>query len=550
MSDRAARIASLSPEQRRLLESKLAERAQSRLEGRIHVLPRDDGDGHRAVFPLSPSQRDLLFCPAFVPPGAVALRLRGQLDVRALEASLGTICARHEALRTTFDAREGEPVQIVRPPRPVPLARLDVRELAPSAREEEAGHLLAREAQRSFDLSRDLMLRATLVRLGDEEHTLLVVIHHIACDAWSLDLLCRELGALYGAERSHRRAELPEPSIQYPDYAVWQLNRLRDGALQESKEYWSEQLAGLPKPPNVPTDRPRRRSKRTAEGAWRDLRIEEPLLEELHVLSRRHEATLFMALLAVWVTLLHRYSGNDHIAVGTPYANRSRVDVEEMIGFFANNLILRHDLAGDPSFAEFLRRVRTTTIEALSHGEVTLKLAEEPPNPFVQVAFFMRSTFRHKPQLDGLEVERIDFEIDRGEYSAFLSLVVEERDRGLTARLYYDPDRFRGATVGRMLEDLHALLERVVVDPAQLISTLPPATRPRGQTDWRALVRLHLRRARRRLRRTSRITRWRFRRVARRSRRRSRRVVRRTRGRLRGAVLRARRAAGRLKAGR
>ncbi len=545
MSDRAERIASLSPEQRRLLESKLAERAQSREDRCIPTLPRDDdgGDGHAAVFPLSPSQRDLLFCPAFVPPGAIGLRLRGQLDVPALEASLGTICARHEALRTTFDTREGLPVQIVRPPRPVPLTRVDLRELAPSAREDEAGRLLAREAQRSFDLSRGPMLRAILVRLGDEEHILLVVIHHIACDGWSLDVLCRELGALYGAERSGGQAELTEPSIQYPDYAVWQLNRLQDGVLQESKEYWSEQLAGLAQPPNVPTDRPRRRAKGIAAGAWQDLVIAEPLLEELRILSGRHDATLYMTLLAAWVTLVHRYSGNDEIVVGTAFANRNRVDVEESIGFFSNNLVLRHDLAGDPSFAELLRRVRKTTIEALSHGEVPLKLAEEPPAA-VQLGFFPRSSSRHSPQLDGLEVERIDFDIDRGEYSPFLSLVVEEGDRGLTARLYYDPNRFRAARVARTLEHLHALLERVVTDPAQLISTLPPATRPRGQTDWRALVR----RARRRLQRVGRRTRRRLRRIVRRSRRRSRHVVLLTLGRLRGVVLRARRAAGRVRA--
>ncbi|MCA1702712.1 MAG: condensation domain-containing protein, partial [Actinobacteria bacterium] len=265
--------------------------------------------------------------------------------------------------------------------------------------------------------------------------------------------------------------------------------------------------------------------------------------EELRVLSRRHEATLFMTLLAAWVTLVHRYSGNDEIVVGTAFANRNRVDVEESIGFFSNNLVLRHDLAGDPSFAELLRRVRKTTIEALSHGEMPLKLAEEPPAA-VQLGFFMRSTSRHSPQLDGLEVERIDFDIDRGEYSPFLSLVVEEGDRALTARLYYDPNRFRAARVARTLEHLHALLKRVVTDPAQLVSTLPPATRPRGQTDWRALVL----RARRRLRRAGRRTQRRFRRIVRRSQRRSRHVVLRTRGRLGGAVLRARRAAGRVRA--
>ena len=539
MSDRAARIANLSLEQRRVLESKLAERAQSRVDSGIPRLPRDHQghDGNPAVFPLSPQQRDLLFIPAFLPSCVFALRLRGQLDVAALEASLGTICARHEALRTTFDTREGEPVQIVGRPRPVPLTRVDLRELAPSGREDEAGRLLAREAQRPFDLSRDLMLRATLVRLAAEEHLLLVVIHHIACDAWALDLLGRELGALYEIERSGGGAELPQPSIQYADYAVWQLNRLKDGALQDSEDYWGEQLTGLPEAPDVPTDPPRRQPTRIAEGAWRDLVIAQPLLEGLHALSRQHRATLFMTFLAAWVTLLHRYSGSDHIAVGTPFANRNRAGTEELIGFFANYLVMRHDLAGDPSFAELLGRVKETTIEALSHGEVTLKLAEERPRPFVQLGFFMRSASRHAPQLDGLEVERIDFEIDHGEYSPFLSLVVEERDRELTARLYYDPDRFRAPRMARMLDHLQALLETVVADPAQAVSTLPPTIRPRGQTDWPALGRLGIRRVRIRLREAGRRTRNRF-----------LRVTRRARGGLRRGLSRARRVAGRLKA--
>lgn len=208
------------------------------------------------------------------------------------------------------------------------------------------------------------MLRAMLLRLDDEEHLLLLVIHHIACDAWSLDVLLNELAMLYGQIRSGQRANLPELPVQYADYAIWQRERLWDGTVGASVEYWKKKLARPPEALDLYRDRPRP-PLRTSGGAWEELRMPASLPGELHALGRRHDVTLFMTLLSAWVTLLHRRYGQDDILILTPFANRQRVEVEGLIGLFANGLILRQDLAGDPSFAELLRCVRETAVDAL-----------------------------------------------------------------------------------------------------------------------------------------------------------------------------------------
>jgi len=377
MNDRATRIANLSPEQRRLLELRLQERACANPGQGIPALPRHLEGGQPAVFPLSYQQQahwsaiEELGRPGGIGPynvATAAVRLRGSLNVAALEASLNEICARHEALRTTFGTRDGERVQIVGPPRPVSLTQTDLRQLPPLAREAEAGRLLAAgEARRPFDLSRDVMLRATLVRLGDEEHVLLPVMHHFASDGYSEQLLHRELWILYQASRSGERASLPQLPVQYADYAVWQ--RRRAEALRRPiVEYWKKRLAGAPAMLDMPTDRPGPRPQ-LYENTWLELQLPASLSRELHALSRRHNVTLYVTLLAGWVAFLHRYSGQDDIVISTTFANRNWTEVEGLIGFFASVLPLRHDVGGDPSFAGLLGRARETSVDAFSHGE-------------------------------------------------------------------------------------------------------------------------------------------------------------------------------------
>ncbi len=479
MSDRARRIANLSPEKRRLLESMLQERAQGRTEESIPTLPRYSESGQPRVFPLSSTQRLMWFnvqrSPGVhnLPPQA--MRLRGPLDVAALEASLHEICTRHEALRTTFGTRDGEPVQIVGPPRPVPLTRVDLRDLPPEAREAEASRLIVRESRRPFDLSRDLMLRATLMRLDDEEHVLLLIMHHIASDGESVKVFSGELSALYNALRAGRRAYLPQLPVQYADYVVWQWRRLQDGELRRLMDYWKDQLADAPVALHMSVgQRPQWRSQ-WGSGAPQELRMPAWLLQELHGLCRRQNVTLFMTLLATWATLLHLYSGEEDILIGTYTANRNRPDVETLIGCFTNFLlVLRHDLSGDPSFTELLKRVRKTALDAFSHSELPEEILLKELYVRCDIVFTLQTTSPSSLELDSLQVERI--KTDRGGSIRFLKLTMIQGDEDLTARLEYNSSIFEAATIQRMLGDLQRLLEGIVANPEQRISGLPLRT--------------------------------------------------------------------------
>jgi Condensation domain len=492
MSDRARRIANLSPEKRRLLESMLQERAQERTEEGIPTLPRYSESGHPRVFPLSSTQRLMWFNiqrrPRVHKMPPRAMRLRGQLDVAALEASLHEICTRHEALRTTFGTRDGEPVQIVGPPRPVPLTRVNLRELPPEAREAEVSRLIVRESRRPFDLSRDLMLRATLMRLDDEEHVLLLIMHHIASDGESVKVFYGELSALYNALRAGRRAYLPELPVQYVDYVVWQWRRLQDGELQRLMDYWKDQLADAPVALHMSVSRRPQWRSQWGSGAPQELRMPAWLLQELHVLCRRQNVTLFMTLLATWATLLHLYSGEEDILIGTYTANRNRPEVERLIGYFTNYLlVLRHDLGGDPSFTELLKRVRKTALDAFSHSELPEEILLKELYVRCDIVFTLQTTSLSSLELDSLQVERI--KTDHGGSTPFLKLTMIQGDEDLTARLDYNSNIFEAATIQRMLGDLQSLLEGIVADPEQRISGLPLLTdaeqlAPAGAHRW------------------------------------------------------------------
>src|SRR5919112_1363892 len=425
MSDRAQRIANLSPEQRRLLERMLQERAKERTDEGIPTLPRYAESGQPRIFPLSSAQR-LMWFKEQASPGAhnmspPAIRLRGPLDVAALEA--------------------------------------------------ETSRLVARESRRPFDLSRDLMLRATLVRLDDEEHVLLLVMHHIASDGQSMKVLFGELSALYNARRAGRRANLPELPVQYVDYVVWQWQRLQEGKLRRLMDYWKDQLADAPVALHMPAGQPSLWPSRPSRGAWQELRMPSRLLHELHVLCRRQNVTLFMTLLATWTTLLHRYSGEEDILIGTYTANRNRPEVERLIGCFTNFLlVLRHDLGGDPSFTELLKRVRKTAVDAFSHSELPEEILLKELYVRCDIVFTLQTTSPSDLELDGLQVERI--KTVRGGGTPFLKLTMIQGDEDLTARLDYNSNIFEAATIQRMLGDLQSLLEGIVADPGQPISRL------------------------------------------------------------------------------
>src|SRR5215210_2339649 len=285
-----------------------------------------------------------------------AIRVEGVLDVGALRKALGAIVARQEALRTTFAEVDGSPLQVIAPALGVPLPVEDLSSLPGAEREEAVQRWVHEAARKPFDLARGPLFRAGLLQLGEEEYVLLVTMHHVVSDGWSMGVFWRELGALYDAFSRSEPSPLAELPVQYADYALWQRQWLRGEVLEEQLGYWKEQLADVGAL-ELPTDHPRP-AVRTHLGARQELVLPGSLTHALKELSRQEGTTLFMVLLGAFQALLARYSGQEDVAVGSPIAGRTRSEIEELIGFFVNTLVLRTDLSGDPSFREVLSRVR------------------------------------------------------------------------------------------------------------------------------------------------------------------------------------------------
>ncbi|HSH82234.1 MAG TPA: condensation domain-containing protein, partial [Herpetosiphonaceae bacterium] len=411
MSELSRRIANLSPQQRVLLEQRLTmHRAETGAENRATVRPRDRAQ----PAPLSFAQQRLWFLaqldtdsPQFTV--AAGLRLRGILDVDALRRALETIVERHEVLRTTYASIDGTPIQVIGENRRVEVPLVDLSGEAESQRDAEIARLVEQTRQHRFDLSRDLPLQAALLRLGSDEHILLMAWHHIASDNWSAGVFDRELSALYDAFACGEPLPLPELPIQYGDFAVWQRERLQGPLLETHLNYWRTQLGDSPPSLDLPTDRPRPRVQ-TFQGAEEVVQIPRMLSEALLRLSRQEDATLFMTLVAAFKTLLYRYSGQTDVLVGTPISGRQAVETENLLGLFLNTLVLRSDFNGDPSFRELLRRVRTVALGAFSHQDLPFeRLVEElrierdlSRAPLFQVMFNLRNRARPPLELAGL----------------------------------------------------------------------------------------------------------------------------------------------------
>ncbi|RMF36691.1 MAG: non-ribosomal peptide synthetase, partial [Chloroflexi bacterium] len=380
MKEIARQIANLPPEKRALLELLLKEEGVDL--SRSLILPRKR-EGN--ALPLSFAQQRLWFLDQLAPNTPLynipdAIRLRGPLDVAVLERSLNEIVRRHESLRTTFRATDGKPVQVIAPTLKLPLPLVDLSGLPKAAREAEVQRLATEEAQRPFDLSRGPLLRVTLLRLGDEEHVALLTMHHIISDGWSMRVLVQELAALYDAFSHGRPSPLPDLPIQYADFALWQREWLQGEVLEEQLAYWKQQLSGSPPVLELPTDRPRP-PVQSFRGAHRPFMLPRPLSQAIKALCRREGVTPFMLLLAAFQTLLHRYTGQDDISVGTPIANRNRAEIEGLIGYFANTLVLRTDLSGDPPFRELLKRVREVALGAYAHQDLPFEMLVDALQP-------------------------------------------------------------------------------------------------------------------------------------------------------------------------
>lgn len=483
----------LSDAKRALLERRLRGQAAGTAGGAI--VRRAERD--RA--PLSLAQRCLWFFSQLDSNSAlynvpVSLRLEGPLNLDALRESLERLVARHESLRTQFLAETGEPVQVIRPPAPVPLPLTDLGNVPEAEQSARLDAFLRTEWERPFDLTSDLMLRGAVARLGPTTHVLVLVMHHLASDAWSWGVFFRELTASYGACAAGRPTPLPELPLQYADYAVWQQAWLRSPAMAEQLAYWKDHLAGAPPCLELPTDHPRPRVQ-SFQGGWKVRPLAVRLRAALQELSRAEGATLFMTLLAAFEVLLHRYTRQSELVVGIPVAGRTQVQTEPLIGFFVNTLPLRGRLGGNPTFLELLRQVRETTLAALSNQELPFeKLVEElrparssSYSPLVQAMFVLHTPASHELRLPGITATPIDAYTETSKFD--LTVAVEESDAGLIAGLEYATDLFQPETAERILAHYETLLTSIATRPAQRIDELPLLTgRERHQllVEWNA----------------------------------------------------------------
>jgi hypothetical protein len=429
--------------------------------------------------PLSSNQEQSWFFSQLQPRSAlynvpVAIRLCGNLDITALQKAVEEIVERHQVLRTSFGG-EFQPSQVVRVSVPVQVAVTDLREVHPQLREAELQCLVEEEIRQPFDLVRDLMIRVRAFRMAEDDWALTFVIHHIAGDFWSWRVLCRELMALYQSAVDGRQSSLADLPIQYRDFARWQQEWLQGPQCENQVSYWRTNLAGSPAVLALPFARPRLQVQ-SFHGACEVMAVPTELHEQLIELSRREETTLFMTLLAAFVALLGRYTKSEDIIVGSPAAGRCHAELEELIGFFANIMVLRTSLKGDPTFRELLRRTREIVLDGLAHQEVPFaKLVQElrPPRsanhlPIFQIVFMLQQEFAASFRLPG--VTATDIEVDTGTAKFDLMLTVMEREQGLRCCAEYNTSLFDKADIRRMLLEYQRFLQTLVDRPEVRVS--------------------------------------------------------------------------------
>ncbi|BAZ20878.1 amino acid adenylation domain-containing protein [Kalymmatonema gypsitolerans NIES-4073] len=441
--------------------------------------------------PLSFAQQRLWFLQQLEPESGfynihVQVRFEGQLNQAALEYSLNHIISRHEVLRTNFVAVDGQPMQVIADSVKITLALVDLQHLEPIQRESTCRQLILKEAAQPFDLATDPLVRASLFKLTETEHVLLLMMHHMVSDWWSMGVLVNELAAIYQAVYNNVPIVLPELPIQYADFAHWQQQWLQGEVLREQVGYWKEQLALSPALLELPTDRPRP-AIQTYGGATEKFKLSQELCEALAALSQRQGVTLFMTLLAAFQTLLYRYTNQTDICVGTPIANRNRAETEGLFGLFLNTLVLRSNLSGNPSFLDLLSQVREVALGAYAHQDLPFEQLVEQlqperslsHTPLFQVMFVLHNTPMQVLQLPSLTLSPLELESSTAKYDLTLTLkntaqgFSEDTAVGLSGFLDYNTDLFDAATIARMVQHYQTLLEAVVANPHQKVAELP-----------------------------------------------------------------------------
>ncbi len=478
-------LAALSPAKRALLELKLMKK-KGRGDVANEVIPRRPA---RDTAPLSYNQQGLWVLSQLMPGTSLyhipkAVRLTGSLNVAALKQTLDFIVARHESLRTSFATTDGVPMQVISPAAPLEVPFRDLSDLPEADREAEAQRVIDVEARRPFDLSQAPLIRAILLKLRDEEHILLVTTHHIVTDGWSMGIFHNELMELYESFSAERPSRLPELPIQYADYAVWH-RQWFEGSVHESQlSYWKEQFKTLPPVLELPGDHPRAavQAFRAFRGAQQTLQLSKNLTRQLKELCHKEEATPFMILLAVYYVLLHRYTGEEDIVVGSPIAGRCLAETETLIGLFINVLALRANLSGNPTFRELFQRVKDVAFGAFAHQDLpfeTLVKEVQPDrtlshNPLFQVMFVLQNEPIPPLEFGGLTVGHVQANNVTTNFDLTLDII--ERDEQFVCKFECNADLFEAETITRMMGHFQTLLESIVASPEQKISELPLLT--------------------------------------------------------------------------
>lgn len=433
--------------------------------------------------PLSFAQQRLWFMDQLEPDSPFynipeGIRLTGKIDISILERALNEVIRRHEVLRTTFHTVDDQPVQVIAPELTLTIPLTDLSHIPAAQREAEIERLVQEEARKPFSLTKGPLLRARLLRLAEEEHIILLTIHHIVGDDWSTKVLIQEISLLYAAFAEGMPSPLPELPIQYADFAVWQRNYLQGEVLDRYTNYWKQQLAGIPPLLELPTDHPRP-AVMSFRGDYLPFRLPTAVANGLRELAKKEGVSLFMLMLAAFNVLLSRYSGQEDIVVGTPIANRNRADIEGLIGFFVNTLALRTDLSGEPTFRELLQRVREVCLSAYTYQDLPFEQVVEITqpdrslsyNPLFQVMFVLQNAPGSAQELPGLSIQPVESHSGTAKFD--LTFFMIEDDENLSGAFEYSTDLFEPETIQRMMTNFAIMLEGILQDPDQVIGRLP-----------------------------------------------------------------------------
>ncbi len=469
MKDIEQLLNKLSPEKRRLLELKLKQK------------------GNLAnAFPLSYAQQRLWFLQQLEPESTAyhipaAVRLKGQLDIDALQKSFKEIIKRHEILRTTFTTINGTPMQVVAAHMPLHLKQTDLSHLPSEQREAQMRTLLEEENNRPFDLTKGPLLRLHLIKMSENDHVLHILMHHIISDGWSVNVFVKEFSILYRGFLQGQPVQLPPLKIQYADFAVWQKKKLESEIKEKQLTYWKQKLGGSLPVLELPADHPRPAVK-SYRGSHRKSSITGALVTQTRKMAAEHQTTVFMTLLAAFYALLYRYTQQEDMCVGIPIANRNRAETEGLIGFFVNTLVLRNDLSGEPSFSELLQRTRDVSLEAFTHQDLPFEMLVEElqpersmsHTPLFQVMFVFQNAAEGKLELPGLQVEPVPLGNETAKFD--LTLTVSETADSFLLDIEYDTDLFEASTIDRMLAHYVRLLQEMVARPQTSVSRLDMLT--------------------------------------------------------------------------